>query len=137
MLGTAVALAIAIAAPASAAGCWAGSCTGRDPVATGCANGSQYTIDSVTDGALRVNLRYSPACYAVWAQAVGNAFYPWGGAVQGYTSRSNPYPAVEYIAAPPDGGSSYSLMVGFNYWTKACIAYADYGWGTQACTGFH
>lgn len=62
-------------------GCYGNGCTGLDldPVREGCDYNVQ-TLASVSDGDLTVNLRYSPGCYAVWAQ-------PWGrppptGAVQ-------------------------------------------------------
>jgi hypothetical protein len=122
--------------PAAAAGCYGNTCTGLDPTAEGCNN--VQTIDSVSDGDLTAQLRYSPDCYAVWVKIIGpNDGQGYGGAVDGYTSKSNPYASVEYIAAPPSPGGNHSSMVSFHYWTKACIAYSDFGWETLNCTGFH
>jgi hypothetical protein len=123
------------AIPASAAGCYANSCTGLNPTTEGCTNVS--TIASVSDGDLTAALRYSPVCYAVWVKIYGPPDYQYGGAVQGYTSQSSPYPVVEYIATPPSSVGTYSDMVSFHYWTKACIAYNASGWETLNCTGFH
>jgi Protein of unknown function (DUF2690) len=121
---------------ALAVGCNGNGCTGLNPVSMGC-SGDARTIDSYRSGSMTVNLRESPACFAVWAQIVGTGSSSYGGAILGYTSTSNPYPSVEYIATPPSPQGSYSLMVSFHYWTKACLAFNASGWGTQGCTGFH
>jgi Protein of unknown function (DUF2690) len=138
LLGLLVPAAVAInATPAFAQGCYANSCTGLNPTTEGCNNVS--TIASVSDGDLTAQLRYSPECYAVWVKIIGPNTPPpeYGGAVDGYPSQSSLYPTVEYIASPPSPGGTYSAMVSFTYWTKACIAVNYSGWETLNCTGFH
>lgn len=70
LLGTAVMLGLvaAAAAPAqAAASCRGGSCTGKDPAAMGCAAGAK-TVREFTNVSLRVELRYSSRCRALWTR---------------------------------------------------------------------
>ena len=64
-------LAFVPAMPASAAGCYAASCEGKDPSALGCA-ADAYTVAVVYDDRLGyiegLELRYSPTCRANWAR---------------------------------------------------------------------
>jgi len=130
-----------VAVPASSAlhpntGCYGSSCTGQDPIAEGCSS-TVSTIDSVSGGSFVVNLRYSSACNAVWAQAVGVSSSQWAGEVFGYTSPSGGLPVVGYITGTPSAQGSYSRMVSFTYWTQSCVAYNASGWETHNCTRLH
>jgi hypothetical protein len=58
---------LTLAAPAKAAGCFAMSCNGLDPNATGCASDAR-TLDDVSYATMRVELRYSDTCNAAWAR---------------------------------------------------------------------
>jgi hypothetical protein len=119
----------------SGPGCNGNSCTGLNPTVENCNH--VKTIASVSDGDLTAALRYSSDCNAVWVKIFGPTDYQWGGAVAGYTSTSNANASVEYIATPPTSSGSYSDMVSFHYWTKACIAFNSSGWETLQCTRFH
>ncbi len=121
-------------------GCHANTCTGLNPASHGC-NRDARTVGSYTSGSYTVNLRYSPACYAAWAQITGPYSSEWGGAIDGFTSQSQSSPVVQWIASPPSPGGTYSLMVSFHYWTRACLARNDSGWFSPPdwswCTGLH
>jgi len=54
------------AAPAQAAGCYGGTCDGQGPSGMGCMGDSKKIAESSNGN---VNLRYSPTCHAVYAQA--------------------------------------------------------------------
>lgn len=138
---TAASAAPRVAIPASSVlhpgtGCYGSSCTGQDPVAEGCSS-TVSTIDSVSGGTFTVNLRYSSACNAVWAQAVGVSSSQYAGEVLGYTNPSDMYPVVGYITGTPSAQGSYSRMVSFTYWTQSCVAYFASGWETHNCTRLH
>jgi hypothetical protein len=72
-------LAFVPATPASAAGCYAASCEGKDPSTLGCA-ADAYTVAVVYDDRLGyiegLELRYSPACRANWARLSARSYYP-------------------------------------------------------------
>jgi hypothetical protein len=53
--------------PALAATCSRTGCSGKSPTASGCATGAK-TLHTMTDGWLRVELRYSTKCHAAWAR---------------------------------------------------------------------
>jgi hypothetical protein len=60
-----------------AASCSGYGCDNKDPNATGCADGSQYTVvaGNVVLGGVTfatINLRYSPTCGTNWAQISNN-----------------------------------------------------------------
>lgn len=59
---------LAAAAPASASvGCYGDYCSGRDPMATGCANDA-VTVASADLGWGELDLRWSPTCKTNWAR---------------------------------------------------------------------
>lgn len=63
------------AAPASAVSCYGDYCSGKDPMATGCANDA-YTVTSVVQpGAGALEVRWSPTCKTNWARLT---IYPQG-----------------------------------------------------------
>lgn len=71
LLGAALLVAglpVVTAAPAQAASCSRGTCTGKDPKATGCSSSGVTTLDEFTDGGFRVELRYSRTCHAAWTR---------------------------------------------------------------------
>jgi hypothetical protein len=118
--------------PASAASCYGNTCTGKDPVAMGCA-GDARTIEQFTAG-FRVELRYSPRCDAAWAKATGTTSSRYRAAIHGFQSRTSPYPYVVQATGTPTPGGTYSRMVSFRSWVKACQEYSASGWSTQRCT---
>lgn len=62
---------VGLAAPATAATCHAGSCTGKGPVATGCDDDGTAIAEvpmTTGDGSTKVQLQYSQACKAMWAR---------------------------------------------------------------------
>ena len=61
------ALFAAIAAPAHAVSCYGDYCSGKDPNATGCANGAT-TFASANLGYGTLDLRWSPTCKTEWAR---------------------------------------------------------------------
>lgn len=70
LIGVAVlALSLWVAAPAQAeaVSCRGGSCTGKDPQAQGCTADAK-TVREFTNVTLRVELRYSARCQALWAR---------------------------------------------------------------------
>ncbi len=120
--------------PASAAPCSGSSCNGRDPHTTGCDVGAR-TIDEFTspaDGYMRVELRYSSACYAAWARATvgapGMPPHPWL-LLYAYRSSTASSPDVSYWKkmtndtnnTPPSGTYIWTPMHSFGSWVQACI----------------
>jgi hypothetical protein len=61
-------------APAQAAGCFQGSCNGKDPNAQGCSGSNLASVNFLGPDA-RVDLRYSSGCDANWARLVYSG--PW------------------------------------------------------------
>jgi hypothetical protein len=100
---------VGIAAPASAAGCYASSCEGKDP-AVYCQSDAR-TVQSLRLGQALLELRYSGSCRAAWAR-ISNAGYdhhdqftPWATVHRNSDGR-------EYTCSVPRGGSScYTRMV--------------------------
>jgi hypothetical protein len=72
----AIFVAVEPSTPAFASGsCYANSCTGQDPVATGCW-ADAITVQTVQQGSVLLDLRYSPSCAANWAR-MRNAQFGW------------------------------------------------------------
>ncbi len=126
LTGVAAALVPATAAHA-AVGCYAGTCTGKDPSAQGC-GADATTIDSRTEGTDLLELRFSRACWAAWVRFT-SASYTFTGIVEGYSSPCAPeqYPTCWAAAreAAPFGDSihrtgRYSDMVSYTYWVRVC-----------------
>ena len=136
LLGSAAAF-VAAAPTARAATCDADSCTGQDPVASGCDDANTWTIDTVNAGSYVVNLRYSSDCYAVWAQAVGTGSSSDRGAVEGFPDQSTAYPDTVYATGTPTSDGTYSLMISYNSYTRACQEINYSGWEDNACTPEH
>jgi hypothetical protein len=76
LLASASSLAVSATPAAASVGCSGDSCSGQDPVATGCSTDA-YTITSVDvpDYPGQLQLRYSPTCGTNWARVVT---YPTG-----------------------------------------------------------
>jgi hypothetical protein len=140
------ALSLTTAQPALAVGCNENSCTGQDPNTMGC-GADASTMDSFSLGAnFYVELRYSPACYAVWAR-VTNTWYSNGGSqnifVEVDGDPCNPASSVTcthvYQAVQAEYGSEWTKMITFDDWVRAC----EVGWpGPPAnpasdCTAYH
>jgi hypothetical protein len=50
--------------------CYANSCYGEDPDATGCSSDARTIYNAPDASGPRVQLRYSPTCRAAWARAI-------------------------------------------------------------------
>ena len=104
-LAGAAALTMTASTASSAEACWGDYCSGRDPVATGCANDA-YTVAHVQLPwvAQRLDLRWSPRCKTNWARMYLDAHPAWLRAVQlpgGYTQGFS----------TSGGGNSWSKMI--------------------------
>jgi hypothetical protein len=115
------------ATPASAAGCRAGSCTGKDPQVQRCAADAQ-TIDEFTVGRARVELRYSPRCHAAWTRVTSPQHYNTifgqirgGGHVYGVQATQ---------------GQHWTKMIGRNHQVRACYAIGHTA-SPSGCTRWH
>lgn len=64
---------------AQAAGCFQGTCNGKDPDAQGCTGSNLASVQFLSPNA-RVDLRYSSVCDANWARLVYSG--PWNCCVQ-------------------------------------------------------
>lgn len=126
-LGTAAT--VATATPASAAGCYANSCTWQDPQAMGCSSDAQ-TLEEFTVGVLRVLLRYSPACGAAWTKWMKQpnsplGTYPecsWEVAIQGGSSSSGPATLTQTVCVPvytTTYTEGWTTMISFNMWVRS------------------
>lgn len=103
---------------AKAAGCFAGSCNGKNPTAMGCAadartlapNGKNGQVaGDITVGYMHIELRYSDACNAAWVRI--GATYP-GAYCNGQGFVGNSAGAREFVSTTCDTpGSWYSNMV--------------------------
>lgn len=122
------------ASPAWAVGCFADSCTGKDPISMGCANDAVtiYTKTGVgnwSEGILQ--LRYSRNCAAAWAKVYDdgslNNDIAWVSNTQGWT-----------FTRPVDngGGDAYTDMVDDlgTIQSKACIGHS--GSNSSTCTSW-
>jgi hypothetical protein len=105
--------------PAAAATCSGNSCTGQDPIATGCAN------DAVTVASIKLpyvvqtlDLRWSPSCKTNWARMQYDAYPTWLRAIQ--PNRGDGLPRVVQISGRSNG-NSWSAMI---YSPTLCV-YAD------------
>jgi hypothetical protein len=105
------------APPAMAAGCWEDSCTGKDPVAMGCAGdaiteGTSYDVG--TGGTLY--LRFSPSCMAAWAKVVNAGYWPQKIWVHNTDSQ------YQWVTTGWFTGSGYTNMVqdGPDFQAQAC-----------------
>jgi hypothetical protein len=135
LLALALSPAGAGARPAAAAGVgcdYNRSCTGKDPQAMGC-SADAYTMDSVTPagGGTSVELRYSPACFAVWARDFDEG---WEFSTQGSTTNGGRPIVTEVL-----NGGSWTAAVSFKLWTRACVRPAGYPQdeSTWSCTNWH
>src|ERR1051325_10284670 len=89
---------LVIASPASATpGCYASTCTGKDPNAMGCTATDIWTTGTAnTEGYME--LRKSTNCWAAWVRYTG-ARSDWTGGVEGWTSQyGGGLPAVIELA---------------------------------------
>jgi hypothetical protein len=121
---------------ASAATCYGAGCTGVDPNTSGCASGA-YDLDDIMYVGVRVELRYSSACNAVWTRltntdscSVSPQYRLPLAQIRAYNTSSAPASALVFSrsAAPSGCGNGYvwwSPMAGsFSaYWFRACEAY--------------
>lgn len=114
-------LVVGSAGPAAAAtGCYADSCTGRDPSQTVCQN------DAVTvgTGETGVELRYSPSCRAAWARKKDN-----GSSDSTITVRNSN--GQSYSVGVPAYSSRFTLMVNdAGITSRAC----EYFGSSYSCT---
>jgi LPXTG-motif cell wall-anchored protein len=125
------------AKPASAAPqCQGDACEALDPATMGC-DADAFTVDWELQ-TVRVELRYSPACNAWWAKAVGPD-ESYKANITGWDTPESERglgwaPAFyETQGATPDG--TYSAMVSGTYWVTVCVF--D-GLSTGLCTDeFH
>lgn len=111
--------------PASAAPCWGSSCNGKDAAICGA---GAYTLESFWRGNVFIEIRYSPTCYSVWARGI--SYNTWRNCT-GWTDQdgiwiegsSGGVVRVRYgrcLSSAP-GSPIRTPMVGFNYWTRACL----------------
>jgi hypothetical protein len=137
------------AAPASAAGCYAGTCQGHDPSAYGCSTdsitGPVYVYSGSTRLATLYN-RYSIGCKANWATAqltsaaisAGDRIYVSIKTTVGtlefmcYPGPSNTGNRLEDCSGFPDNGyngpyQAYTDMVDGTYWTVAVVCVYNAG----------
>ncbi|GAB3972985.1 hypothetical protein GCM10029978_051320 [Actinoallomurus acanthiterrae] len=104
---------------AMAVGCVEGKCTGLNPDTEGCGADAWTTTTVFAVGGGRwVDLRHSAKCNAVWARSDDST---WDFSIQAANSKGGT-PVRSYT----NGGGYYTLMIGFNYWVRACIRPAGY-----------
>jgi len=131
-LAAGVLIPLSAASPADAASCYASSCTGLDPNATGCASSAitVYTVNHVgTWGTGVLELRFSLACASAWAKISDD-----GKANANNIIVSNNAGAWEASIVNQVGGSAYTDMVDDlgSIESQACV----HGPGS-ACTGWY
>jgi hypothetical protein len=120
--------------------CHAASCIGLDPQTSGCSADAKPLETAPLYGDLKVELRWSPTCYAAWVRISGGGFCAsvWGpcGAV---VQASGEDPFDEGISARAAPG--WSRMVSFTYWTRGCavrfVQFPPPNYTTYVCTGWH
>ena len=129
----------------AATSCSYEQCNGMDPNQTVCASDA-YTLDSFWQNNILFELRYSGTCHAAWARATGNgrgACNGWtdddGLQVEGSTNESSI--ALSYYRCIYSG-QSWTQMIGFHYWVRACHIYAPAALGGEpwyylGCTAWH
>jgi hypothetical protein len=118
------------AGPAAAASCFASSCTGKDPINTGCVNDAQtiYTVNGVGAwGSGTLQLRYSPTCAAAWAKIYNDGSWNFD-----TISVSNTIGNYESQAVGNSSGAAYTNMVNDlgSIQSIACV-------GPSQCTGWY
>lgn len=107
---------------AQAATCYASSCAGKSPEATGCSAGAT-TPRSTTWAGRIIELRYSPTCRSAWGRIRNGVS---GDEIAVFSSGPGPI----YTSTVRAGNSAYTSMVndaGLTAWV--CIL------GTSICTG--
>lgn len=124
---------LALATPASAAGCYGASCTGRDPQAMGCSSGAR-TLDSFPVGGVLFELRYSPACNAAWTRANGGPANQFFAQIRGSLSQSGYGPA---IGTQVTTSSDWTGMYSYGLWVRACYSYYGETGTSTTCTVSH
>lgn len=123
------------AAPASAATCYGRTCNDLNPQAAGCGADAQ-TLDEITVHGTRIELRYSPSCWAAWARStnvVANSCGCVAPGIYGYVngqyvggrSGDQPYSG--------NGNQTYTVMLSFSYYVQACASGSIY----SGCTALH
>ncbi|MFE7590761.1 DUF2690 domain-containing protein [Kitasatospora sp. NPDC057512] len=108
------------ATPQVTAGCYASSCSGRDPIQMGC-NADAYTVESVSSAYGTIELRYSSSCKANWARISGAS----NGQLFWVENSSD----IQFWNAI--GSTGYGDMVDGSGSARACIS------GNGPCTGWH
>lgn len=127
------------------ASCSYEQCNGMDPSQTVCASGAS-TLDSFSQNNILFELRYSSTCHAAWARATGTGRGACNGwtdddmvQIEGSTNESSialSYPHCIYA------GQTWTQMIGFHYWVRACHMYAPsdlsgQSWYYLGCTAWH
>jgi hypothetical protein len=125
IIGSTVAALMLVPTSASAATCYASSCTFKDPQATGCA-ADAFTAKSAVRSGRTVELRYSPTCRAAWARLrngqIGDYFRVWSSGDPSFQGRIS------------EGTSGYTKMVNdAGKFAWACTEYI--GPAPDTCTG--
>jgi hypothetical protein len=131
--------------PALAAGCRGPSCNGQYPNEMGC-DADARTLESFRQANTFIELRYSPSCYAAWARGI--SYNTWRNCT-GWTDQdvlwvegsSGGVIRVRYGRCLSNAPSYqfWTAMVGFNYWTRACLVnYAAHSSTPRynGCTGW-
>jgi hypothetical protein len=122
----------------SAASCYNTTCKGKDPSAQGC-GADAYTLTEFTDWPFRVELRYSPACYAAWTRVSTPSGTPGSycntafAQIRGYDLSTDARKGVYGVqAACP--GQRYTAMWPFSDGVRACISYYWFDADPHVCT---
>ncbi|WP_182546454.1 DUF2690 domain-containing protein [Halosaccharopolyspora lacisalsi] len=137
-------LQLVAAQPAQAAGCYDGTCTGKDPEAMGCA-ADAVTVDRLVNESAIFELRYSAACHANWGRYVnGGAGSPTQTNLDGVPPEPHYPPYTFDIYTYWAGGSKqhpfWTPMGAGRDATRVCGRYKDgavHGWNTWYCTEYH
>jgi hypothetical protein len=140
---------VAVGASSAVAACTGSGCNGQDPNVNGCSSGA-YDLDDTTYSYIRVELRYSPTCKAVWTRLTSLqtcTVYPQYrlpiAQTRVYSSSSSPWdsPIARWSGAPSGCGNGYvwwSPMAGpfSSYWFRACEANPN-DYSVFNCSGVH
>lgn len=121
------ALMLLSASPASAAGCWGNSCTGKGPQVQGCATGAR-TIDEFSYLRVRFELRYSPRCHAAWTRVTSPQHH---NTLFGQIRGGGHVYGVQAVS-----GQSWTRMIGFNHRVRTCRA-VWFNAQPNECTAWH
>ncbi|GAA1965141.1 DUF2690 domain-containing protein [Catenulispora subtropica] len=105
------------ASSASAATCFASSCTGKNPETSGCSDSKTQTLESMSlnnAGGDYAQLRYSPTCQAAWIKIYSGSYTSYTGSIYGENWSST---LLDYVVRCTEtvhgaGGSFYSTMCG-------------------------